>query len=100
MEGSSIAEHFKEIERYNIFYGRDGSVFVVGWQGTTAYITTSACFSYDLELHEVDDLTPLFELDPGHRYISEDPEELVLWASPALPFEPDKIRIELFTPQE
>ncbi|RMF05198.1 MAG: hypothetical protein D6768_01590, partial [Chloroflexi bacterium] len=34
---------------------------VVGWCGTTAYITTSACFSYDLELHEVDDLDPLFE---------------------------------------
>jgi hypothetical protein len=52
------------------------------------------------DLGESVDLTPLFELDPAHRYISEDPEELVLWASPVLPFEPDKIRIEVFTPQD
>jgi hypothetical protein len=52
------------------------------------------------DLGESVDLTPLFELDPAHRYISEDPEELVLWASPALPIEPDKIRIDLITPQD
>jgi hypothetical protein len=53
-----------------------------------------------LDLGDSVDLTPLFEFDPSHRYISEDPEELVLWASPALPFEPDRIRIELVTPQD
>ncbi len=34
---------------------------VASWRGTTAFITTSATFSYDMILHEVDDLDPLFE---------------------------------------
>jgi hypothetical protein len=41
------------------------------------------------------ELTPLLDLIPDHCSITVDPYELVLWASPLLPVEPDYIRIEL-----
>lgn len=56
--GEIVARH-PQIEA--VICGHVHRDVVVGWQGTTAYITTSACFSYNLEFHPVDDLDPLFE---------------------------------------
>jgi 3',5'-cyclic AMP phosphodiesterase CpdA len=58
MFGEIVAQH-PQIEA--VICGHVHRDVIVGWQGTTVYVTTSACFSYDLELHEVDDLAPVFE---------------------------------------
>ncbi|HAK46365.1 MAG TPA: phosphodiesterase [Spirochaeta sp.] len=46
---------------------------VVGWKGTIVYVTPSSSFSYALEFHDVDDLTPLME-PTAYRLLRWDPE--------------------------
>jgi hypothetical protein len=40
------------------------------------------------------DITELLSLAANHTYLSADPTQLALWASPYIPFDPGKIRIE------